>query len=144
MKPVHHVLISTGVSALFWSAFKSVPATAVCFLSGIFIDIDHHLDYWFVRKKFPWNYGKMKDYFFSQKYRGGPLYLIFHAYEWLILLWGFIFIGQPGIFWQGLGVGLTTHMIADLIYNPIKPYGYFITYRFLRHFNSERILKPRG
>ena len=142
MKPTHHVIISTGVSAVFWWWFKSVPATAVCFLSGIFIDIDHHLDYWLIKGKFPWRYRDLHKFFIEQENRGGPMYLVLHAWEWLIALWLAIFILRLDVVWVGFAIGLTAHMMADLICNPLKPFGYFITYRWRRAFDSTRILKP--
>ena len=142
MKPVHHVMISTGVTAVFWWWTRSLPGSVVCFLSGIFIDLDHHIDYMLVKKKIPWNYREFEKYFSQHQYWGKPLYLFFHAYEWLILLWGSIFLYQLGPIWMGLAIGLTTHLIADQFYNQIKSFGYFFTYRCFHRFESQRILKP--
>ena len=141
MKPVQHVILSTGVSVLFWLWLKSLPATIVCFLSGIFIDIDHHLEYWFVKKKFPWNYRELEKYCCEEFLE--RIYLIFHAYEWLVLLWAAIYIFDLDVVWVGLGVGLTTHLIADVLCNPIQPLGYSIIFRASRGFCGRRILTER-
>ena len=89
MKPSYHVLVSAGVSAGYWYYFKSWPAALACFLSGIFIDIDHYLDYYLARKKIPWRYSDLCD--FCRYEEKGKIYLLFHSCELIIFLWGTIY-----------------------------------------------------
>ena len=67
----------------------SWPASLGCFLSGVFIDIDHCVDFYYIRKEFPIGYKQLAD--FSYDLKETKVYLWFHAYEYLLVLWGLIF-----------------------------------------------------
>lgn len=137
MKPVHHVIISTSISTVFWFLSKDLPATAACFFSHIFIDTDHHLEYIFTKKKFPWSLRKLSAFFDDPSYR--KVFLVFHAWEYLLILWLTIFALDLNLVWVGLAIGLTTHIIADELYNPIRPMGYFIIFRMMLGFDKEKL-----
>ena len=138
MRPKHHVILSTGVSALFAIWIKSKCAIIVCFLSGIFIDLDHHLDYFLARRELPLSYKKLVDFFDNDR---GPIHLYLHSYEMLIMLWFSIYYLSLGNVWVGLAVGLTTHLLCDAIANPFKPIAYFLTYRIKHKFNRKMLFK---
>jgi hypothetical protein len=138
MKPSHHVIASTVISAGVQATMHSWPATTACFLSGIFIDIDHHLEYWFILKKFPFKYQDLMTFCWDRKV--SKVYLIFHAYEYFIILWLSILLFGLGKIWIGLGIGLTTHMAFDQFTNPNRPLFYFLTYRILNNFDKSKIL----
>jgi len=137
MKPSKHVAISLGVSLVFWFWTRHFQATVACFLSGIFIDLDHHLDYWLVKKEIPWNYKKLVEFCtgLTQK----PIYLFFHAYEWLTVLWLTIWWLKLDVIWIGLAVGLTSHLVCDQFANPLKPFTYFLTYRIINKFERRKL-----
>jgi len=141
MKPTHHVIISGGVTLIFALWVKSTGALAACFLSGIFIDLDHHLDYYLARKELPLSYRKLVDFLKSE--RQSKLYLFLHAYELLFLLWFCIFTFSLGTIWVGMAVGFTTHIICDEIFNPLKPLSYFIIYRIKHNFSRKALYKRR-
>ena len=137
MKPTSHALVSGGVSAGFYFLTQSWPATLVCFLSGIFIDLDHHLDYILARKRIPWRYKDLWE-FCSNKGQG-KVYLIFHSYELLALLWFSLFYFQLGVGWWGLAIGVTIHIVFDELVNPLKPLGYFFFYRLQHGFDRKKL-----
>ena len=139
MRPIHHVIISGGVTFVFSIWVKSTWALAACFLSGIFIDLDHHLDYYLARKEVPLNYRKFVDFFKHE--RRAKLYLFLHAYELLFILWVSIFAFSLGNVWLGVALGFTTHIICDEIFNPFKPLAYFMTYRIKHKFSREALYK---
>lgn len=139
MKPSHHVVISGGVSAIFALWVKQPAAILTCFLSGIFIDLDHHLDYMMVRKELPLNYKKFFDYFDNNRHP--RIYLVFHSYEVIILIWAVIAAVSPGPVWLGLAVGVTTHIACDTLANPFKPVAYFLTYRIKHRFERKNLVK---
>ncbi len=139
MKPTHHVIISGGVSAALAIWVKSPPAIMACFLSGIFIDLDHHLDYWLERKELPLSYKKLCDFCHSDY--ESKLRLVLHSYELLILLWVSIYYFSLSTVWVGVALGFTTHIICDEIANPVRPLAYFLTYRIKHNFNRRKLLK---
>ena len=139
MRPVHHVMISGGVSTLFAIWVESVWAIGACFLSGIFIDLDHHFDYMISRKELPLSYKKLLD--FLEKDHSTKLYLFLHSHELLLLFWMAIFYFSLGEVWIGVAVGFTTHILCDEIANPFRPLAYFLTYRIKHQFNRKMLFK---
>jgi hypothetical protein len=139
MRPSHHAIISAGLSAGLWLWLQSLPAAVACFLSGIFIDVDHYLDYWLVKKEFPWEYRKLSEYCRLRLF--DKVYLVFHAHEWLVILWICIYVFDLNAVWLGLALGLTVHLIADVLCNPISPIGYSITYRIMNKFDWKAVRK---
>ena len=139
MRPTHHVLISGGVTLVFALWVKSTWALAACFLSGIFIDLDHHFDYYLARKKIPLNFKKLVD--FCHDDHESKLHLFLHSYELLLLFWLSIIYFSLGAVWVGVAVGFTVHILCDEIANPLGPLSYFLTYRIKHNFNRKMLLK---
>ncbi len=139
MKPAQHVMISAGVAAGLWVWSRSIPAVAGCMIGGVLVDIDHHLDYWVVKKKFPFSYKDLSNYFFNL--RSGKVYLIFHSWELLFICWGIFSLFQLDIFWYGVLVGVSFHLLCDEVFNPLKPLGYFMFYRIKHGFDFTRLAK---
>ena len=134
----HHLVISTGVTAIFSIWAKSVPALAACFLSGIFIDLDHHLDYFIVHRRIPLSYKKLYDFFSDDAYP--KVFILFHSWEALAGFWYLIGILKLDAVWIGSAVGITAHMICDQMANPLKPLGYFLVYRIKNGFLKRKIM----
>ena len=135
MSPTHHVIASAITSAAFYCVNPSLPATAGCFLSGIFIDLDHVVDLWVHKKKL---FFTVKELFrFCEVEKEGKLRLWLHSYELLFLFWAAIYVFHLGSLWIGIALGLTVHMILDQIFNPVKPLVYFLAYRIRHNFSRE-------
>ena len=141
MRAPYHIAASAGISLGYQAAVHSWPATLSCFLSGILIDTDHYLEYWATIKKFPFHYQDLINFFYDTKQTKN--YLIFHAYEYLIILWGSIAYFHLGNVWIGLAIGLTAHILFDQFTNPGKPLFYFLTYRILNQFEKSKILTDK-
>ena len=137
MKPTHHALISGGLAAALIAYSKSWGAGLACFLSGVFIDLDHVPEFMFFRRKIffsfeeLWNYWGIRD--------RGQAFLPLHAWEWLMILWYFIFTMKLNMVWVGLGVGITVHLICDQIFNPLVPGFYFLWFRMKHNFERKRL-----
>lgn len=69
------------------------------------------------------------------------MFLYLHSLELLAALWAVIILFKPDIFWVALAIGMTQHMILDIFSNPIYVYGYLLSYRIMRGFRKEYILK---
>jgi hypothetical protein len=141
MRTRYHIVASAGVSLGFQAATHSWPATLGCFLSGVLIDTDHYLEYCILRKKFPFRYKDLVDFCFDTRVKKN--YLIFHAYEYLFILWLSIYFFDLGVIWIGIAVGLTTHLLLDQWTNPIKPLYYFLTFRIGNQFEKTKILSEK-
>ena len=141
MKPTYHVITSAGIALGVQAATHSWPAALGCFLSGVLIDTDHYLEYWVIRKKFPFHYKDLAEFCFDKKV--GKQYLLFHAYEYLFVLWFLIYLFSLGKVWIGIAIGLTTHILFDQWTNPIQPLFYFLTFRVQNEFDKTKILSEK-
>lgn len=141
MSPTYHVLVSAAAAAATAHWTQSPEAGIGCFLSGIFIDVDHHIEYFLDKKKFPVDYQDLVK--FCSHHQNGKLFLFFHSYESLLLLWFMIYIGQLGVIWSGVALGLTLHLVCDQFTNPLKPLSYFLSYRIFCNFERKQLFSER-
>ena len=140
MSPTQHTIASGVASAAFYVYSQSVAGTVICFLSGIFIDVDHIMDLCIYKKRLAFT---VQDLFnFCEREKGGKLYLIFHSYELLALLWLSIATFHLSAVWLGLAIGLSIHIFLDQIANPVRPLVYFLWYRLKYGFAKEYIFTP--
>ena len=126
MMPSKHVVVSTVTSAVFFAVTKSWGGSLACFLSGIFIDLDHVVDYWIIRKKICYSYKKLMDFCLEQTEKA---YMIFHSYELLVFLLAVVITLHFQVVWLGCLIGLSVHMFFDQVTNTIDPFAYFLFYR---------------
>ena len=142
MTPTSHVIASTVTSSVFAAVTQSWEGTLACFLSGIFIDIDHHFDVWIYRKKFFLHIKHIYD--FCDKEKEGKVYLIFHSYELLAIFWMCIIFFHLNWTWWGTAVGISVHLFLDQIGNAqdTKPWSYFLWYRIKNNFSKESLFSP--
>ena len=123
-------------STLFFLVFKSWTITVVSFFSGVLIDCDHIIDYfWEYRKRFI-----VKEFFYV-RYYGKALFCmaIFHSWELLALLsiCAFSMSWNPWIL--GVTIGFTQHIILDQIFNKPHRLKYFLFWRLKNSFNVKKM-----
>lgn len=140
IKPTAHIIWSLAISSCLGACFHSLSSFLVSFLAGIFIDVDHVIDY-YVNEKVTLNLRKMYVWCARQKHKF--VYIWFHSIELIIILWIIITVFRLGLFWIALAVGLTQHLILDIIFNHaiVNNYAYFLTYRISKGFNKSYIFK---
>ncbi|MFT7538703.1 MAG: hypothetical protein ACI9F2_000854 [Lysobacterales bacterium] len=137
MMPVYHITISSVLGVIFITWLNSWEAALVCLGCGVLIDLDHHLDYFIATKKLPFKYKELK--YFCMTDKNHKLYLFFHTYEGLILLWLCIYYFNLDIVWLGAAVGLSVHLICDQLHNPMKALTYFFVYRVVNNFDKRKL-----
>ena len=134
MSPSKHIVASGMISAAFAGYTHSWDGTMACFLSGIFIDLDHIIDFWIAKKRFPRQYRDL--YSFCANEKAGKLHLVFHSYELLAVLWFLCFFSKWNPVWLGITIGMTLHIIFDALTNSLKPFVYFMIYRIKHNFSK--------
>ena len=122
-----HIVASSVTSFAFYGVTKSWPATLACFLSGIFIDLDHVVDYCLIKRKWHCSFKQLKDFCLND--RQSKVYLFFHSIELLALLWAAYFYYDMDVIWLGVLVGLSVHMALDQLTNDVYPATYSFIYR---------------
>jgi len=123
-----HIIASGITSAYYAYVSHSWLGAAACFLSGIFIDMDHWVDYCWIKKKICWSLKELEDYCYHGN-KEDKIFLFLHSYELLLTLWAaaFLFFNDP--VWIGLVFGMTVHILLDQIFNGVYPWAYFLFYR---------------
>jgi len=131
------------ISAAVYSFFKSWPAAIVSFLSGVFVDIDHLLDYYLSHGI---TFNVMKFYEACNQTNFSRLLLVFHSYEFIAILWFLAYVMKYEPIWTALAIGSTQHLAFDEIVNSkYKPdsskFKYFFLYRLKRRFSPRVFVK---
>jgi hypothetical protein len=150
MKIKHHALASTIISGILYSIFKSWGLAVASLISGIFVDLDHIVDYWIEHglrldlKQF-FNYFDEKNFENRKK-----LFFIFHGWEWLIALLMIAMLTDWNLWVTGLLAGYGQHIILDEIYNSsryrLRPYvlGYSLLWRLKNGFEFKTPCSKAG
>jgi hypothetical protein len=139
MKLRSHIVASVIFSSIFFLVFKSWSITVSSFISGVLIDIDHVLDYfWEFRKRF-----NVKE-FFDVHHNDKILFfmVILHSWELLALLsiCAYSMSWNPWI--VGVTLGFTQHIILDQIFNdnPVR-LKYFFFWRLKNDFDVKKMVQ---
>jgi hypothetical protein len=119
---------------LVWLLFRSLTATAACFLTGVFLDLDHLIDYAI-------NYGRrirIKHLFQAFEYEAFEnIFIFLHSWEfvaiYLVLLW--LIDWKPVML--GAVIGIFVHLLLDHFFNHHSPLAYFISYRLFHGFSAK-------
>ena len=136
MKLHNHIVVSTIISGVSQYIFNSWQMSITVFLSGIFIDLDHLLDYFIYEKKIELD---LKDFF----YKCGTLTLekeplILHSYE-LITVLAIVSYFINNYIIVGLLLGLGTHIVFDIFTNKVYFLGYSFIFRLIHKFNYRKV-----
>jgi hypothetical protein len=133
----HHTVLSLASAGLVYLLSSSLSAALACFLSGVFIDLDHLLEYFYY---FGFQRFSVREFFWAADehvYR--KFFLFLHSYELAVVFWilSLAVIRRP---WSwGFSLGFTLHILADQIYNPCCPATYFLSFRIFHRFEGEKI-----
>ena len=145
MKLSRHFIISLFMGTAVWFFVKSLYAGLVCFFSGVFVDIDHVIEYII---HYGWRNFTFKKFFLAceqtdrqeGEYQFRKLYLIFHSGEFALALW-FLSIYIKNVYLFAGALGYSTHLILDYIGNDMYLLSYFLVWRAINKFHTDRILR---
>ncbi|MDN5327648.1 MAG: hypothetical protein PWP03_286 [Candidatus Woesearchaeota archaeon] len=149
MKPLHHLIFSS-IMALIWYLITFNPLTTLVFwLSAIFIDLDHLLDYFIFYPKEIFKplffLRERLSYFMSSKYYKKKTYVILHSLELVIALFIIAILLKNQIL-LAISLGFLFHLFLDFIGNiyikgSVKnlPF-YFLSYRIANKFEVKKLL----
>ena len=111
------------------------------FLGGFLIDLDHVLEYFFV---FGLNFNIYNFFQGRQFLLSDKIYLIFHAWEWLLVLGIVAWLAKKHnklkIFILALALGAFVHLISDVIINKFPLKFYSIIYRASQSYSAPKLL----
>lgn len=111
--------------------FKSWGLAAACFISGIFIDLDHIID---VVREHGWSV-KIKEFFqICHTSQFNRIFLLWHGWEWLVICAIAAWATEWNPWMNGTLIGLTSHMILDSYHNTLKLRSYSLIWRWKNGF----------
>lgn len=138
MNVKYHFVVAVIMSIMIFFLFKDLTISIFFFLSSFFIDVDHILDYWIHRKMFKLSF---KDFMkMCKEYKVIKVVILFHSYE-LIVIFLLILLFWYNKLFVGIIIGMTTHILIDVLSNPILLRSYSFIFRFFHKFNHTKIYK---
>jgi len=111
---------------------RSWELATACFLSGIFIDLDHVIDFFILFGR-PFTIKRFFHVFYGCRF--DRIYLFFHAWEWLIILFAASWLTGWNPWLTGALIGVGHHMVLDLFNNGGYFRSYFIIWRWKNQFD---------
>ncbi|PIU15442.1 hypothetical protein COT20_01680 [bacterium (Candidatus Gribaldobacteria) CG08_land_8_20_14_0_20_39_15] len=141
MKPMQHLIFSGILGLGFLIFIRPFWAALIAFSSGIFIDLDHLIDFWALKPAKPFN---VKDFLHSEKYNCQKkwLFVFLHNWESIIGLWLWAYFGHWSTIVTALAAGLTLHLIMDIANlrsYKMHPFAYFLIFRLIKGFKKDEI-----
>ena len=137
-----HATITTVLSLLLGIFWKNYLGVLLFWLGGIFIDVDHYLDYISETGDMRISLRRMEEFFLNLKEK--KFYCILHSYELIliVLLLNFFYVKSEYLY--GLIAGLATHIILDTLFNPVRARFYFFLYRLNHSFDIDKGVKRKN
>ncbi len=136
MKLHHHVAFSTTISFFLFMIFKSWNLTVACFLSGIFIDLDHFIDYF---REQGINLNIKKFFQVCEEAQFDKVILMFHGWEWIILFSTIAWSSGWNPLVTGVLIGFGHHIILDMFYHGTSIRAYSLIWRWSNGFDFDKI-----
>lgn len=128
MQLLKHAVVSLVISALVWWWLRSLAGAAACFLVGVFIDLDHVIDFFYNRRRHL-QFHRIFTVFEFEIMEN--IFVFLHSWEfalvWLALLLTLPEARQPVVL--GLFIGFVSHLLLDNFFNRHARWAYFLLYR---------------
>ena len=127
---VIHGLLGITFSLIFWLKTKNLRLSIVPFITVYAIDLDHLLDYWLYHG-FGFN---LVDFLRGEYFDvTGRAIVIFHAYEWILMLIYITWKKGWNTLESALIFGMSAHLIWD-VYTVQSVVHYSLLFRALNGF----------
>ncbi len=138
-----HVFTALLAGLVTWFFFGNLLLSFLGgILGGVLIDLDHLIDYFFA-----FRYRWKLSYFLKgyQFLKSDKIYILFHGWEYLIVIGGLYLIVDPYFqeLFFAIGLGSLFHLVVDAFVNHGMTFrGYSFLYRLKRNFDLEKIVTP--
>jgi hypothetical protein len=136
LKLQYHTAASITLSGILYLMFKSWSLSMACCLSGIFIDIDHFIDYF---RENGWSLN-IKDFFrICNECQFDRIVLIWHGWEWIVLFGISSVLTDWNPWITGMFLGISHHMLMDAVANSSNFKTYSLLWRWKKDFHFDTI-----
>jgi len=142
MRPLKHIIASAILGIGFLLFVRPPWAALIVFLTGVFIDLDHLVDFWALKPKNPFS---VKNFLNAEKYdkQAKWIFVFFHSWELIIGFWLWAFLAHWPLWPTSIAAGATLHLILDIdnLKHPCKmhPLTYFLFFRIIKGFKKKQI-----
>ncbi len=136
MRLHYHSAFSVTISAILYMIFKSWGLAIACFLSGIFIDLDHFIDY---LRENGWPIKLKKFFQVCYKCQFDRIILLWHGWEWIVLLGIAAWLTDWNPWMTGALIGLSQHIVLDAFSNSSNLQTYSLIWRWKKNFDFDTI-----
>lgn len=136
MKLQYHIAFSTVISGILFLLFRSWGLAVSCFISGIFIDLDHIID---VSRQKGVSFNVKNFFHTCDKCQFDDIILIWHGWEWIFLFAIVAWLSNWNPWATGIFIGLFQHLILDAIYNAPTWRTYSLIWRWRNNFHFDTI-----
>ncbi len=126
-----HFTVTLSLACFFYFFTGRISWVILCITGGILIDIDHFIDHFL-------HYGRhfrLVDFLFHSYLDSGKIYVVFHSWEILILLW---IISFRVSWFIPLAAGMTGHLMIDQLFSRKPKLFYFLAFRWYHGFSRDK------
>jgi hypothetical protein len=122
-----------------YAATRSTALTMGFLAGGVLIDVDHLIDY-AMHSRFRYGIGEFCQRCYDRRLAHATL--IFHGWEYLVLLAALAATNDGNPWIVGLLLGMGIHLVCDQVTNKPYPMSYFILWRLGHRFRMEKVFPP--
>ena len=130
-----HVAASAAVGAGLYAATSSIEMAAASFAAGVFLDLDHLIDYW---HEHSFNLDVRRFFDVCRECDLEKTRLFAHSAELLALAASAAYFTRSALL-AGLALGMCQHLAFDQFVNKVYPGSYFLVVRWLTGFKAETV-----
>lgn len=135
-----HIGVNLALAFFLFAKYGSVPASALAFAVGMFVDGDHMFDYilylWTHKKKFSITEFLDGSYFGRwQRFIG-----LLHSWEMVAVIF-YYFLQTQNYYLLAISSAAAAHYLVDNLTNGVNAKAYFLLYRLLYGFKKNAISK---
>ena len=135
MRFTGHVLASGVVGAGIYAATGSLKMASVSFAAGVFLDLDHLMDYW-ENHSFNFNVSRFFNVCNECDLKTTKLFL--HSAELAVIMTLAAYLTRSGTL-AALTLGIYQHLALDQFFNKVNAASYVFIYRWSKGFRGEAV-----
>lgn len=129
------ILIASQYQLINLKSSQPLYLAGLIILGGVFIDLDHWLDFWLSRPSQPFSLkGFLAPDIYVKKVNQ-RVFVFLHSWELTLALFIVLCYLNWPLWLLGLWLGMFFHLVLDHIFNKtVNAFGYFLLYRSAKSF----------
>ena len=143
MRPIYHIIASSVLAVLIYIFTRQVGVALLAFIVGVFVDLDHLIDFWALKPANPFD---VREFLDSEHYnqQSKHIFIFLHGWEWAGVLFALAYFYNWNIYLLVSAIALVLHLIIDTknLSNGQKhsPFIYLFFFRLLKGFKKQNLI----